>query len=202
MAHPVDCFVYRAFLFDIGIRPRNIGFRLVIIIIRHEIFDGVVRKEILELAIKLRRQNLVWRQDQGGPLQFFNHLGHREGLARSGHPEQHLIALLVAHPGDQLLDRSRLIASRLKIADQLEWSSTFRFFGTIGLVRHEIFAGLGLRQASSDYQFCHNSNMEQKGSNVIPVMEFSAQGDQRKFTSAVHPFMQGTGGVNIEGIFL
>ncbi len=51
MTHPVDLFVYGRFLFDIRIGPRHIGFGLVVIVIGNEIFDGIVRKEALELAI-------------------------------------------------------------------------------------------------------------------------------------------------------
>ena len=67
--------------------------------------------------------------------------GHGEGLARPGYPEQHLIALVVAHSRDQFPDCIRLVAGRLKIAGQLERLSAFRFFRTTGLVRHKIFAG-------------------------------------------------------------
>ena len=189
MPHPVYRLVYRAFLLDIGIRPRDIGFGLVIIIIRDKIFDGIVREKILELAVKLRRQDLVGRQDQGRPLQIFDHLGHGEGFSRPSNPEQHLITLVVAHSGDQFPDRSRLITGWLEIADQLERPSAFRFSWTIGLVRNEILAGFRFRKASSDYQFCHWTNMEQKGSNVIPVIEFSDEWIDRKFTSPAHRFM-------------
>ena len=84
MAHPVDAFVYRAFLLDIGVRPRDIGFGLIIVVIADEIFDRIVGEEALELAIELRRQYLVGRQDQRWPLQRLNRLGHGEGLARTG----------------------------------------------------------------------------------------------------------------------
>jgi len=189
VAHPVDRLVYRAFLLDIGVRPRDIGFGLVIVIIRHEIFDRIVREEILELAVKLRRQDLVGGQDQRRPLQLVDDLGHGEGLARPGYAEQHLIALILAHPLDQLPDRIGLVTSGFEIADQLEPLSAFRLFRTAGLVRDEILAGVRLRQTSSDYQFCHGIDMEQKGSNVIPGMELSADCRDRKFTMAAHRFM-------------
>ncbi len=44
VAHPVDLLVDRGFLLDIGVGARHIGFRLVIIVIGDEIFDGVVRE--------------------------------------------------------------------------------------------------------------------------------------------------------------
>ena len=65
MAHPVDLLVDRAFLLDEGVGARHIGFRLVIIVIGHEIFHGVVREKVLELAVKLRRQVLFGARIEG-----------------------------------------------------------------------------------------------------------------------------------------
>ena len=64
MAHAVDLFVDRAVLLDIGVGARDIGFRLVVIVIADEIFHRVFREELLELGIELRRQGLVGGQDQ------------------------------------------------------------------------------------------------------------------------------------------
>ena len=36
-----------AVLFDINVLARHIGFRLIIVIVRHEIFHGIVRKNSL-----------------------------------------------------------------------------------------------------------------------------------------------------------
>src|SRR3546814_7333209 len=55
MPHPVDCLIHARLFFDVGVGTRHIGFGLVIIVIADEIFDGVLRKEVLELAVKLRR---------------------------------------------------------------------------------------------------------------------------------------------------
>src|SRR3546814_4923312 len=95
MAHPVDRLVYRAFLLDIGVTARHIGLGLVIVVIADEIFDRIVRKEALELAVELRRENLVRGEDQRRALQFVDHLRHRESLARSGDAEQHLVAFAI-----------------------------------------------------------------------------------------------------------
>jgi hypothetical protein len=42
--------------------------------------DGTLGKERLELPVQLRRQRLVVRKHQGGPLQLLNHVGDGEGL--------------------------------------------------------------------------------------------------------------------------
>jgi hypothetical protein len=72
----------------------DIGFGLVVVVIADEIFDRVFREERLELAVKLRRQRLVGRQDQGRALGGLDDLGHGEGLARAGDAQQHLVAFL------------------------------------------------------------------------------------------------------------
>ena len=47
-----------------------------------------------------------------GALHFVDDLRHREGLAGSGYPEQHLVLLAVMQAGNQLFDCRRLIAAR------------------------------------------------------------------------------------------
>ena len=92
MAHTVDLFVNLALFFDVGVRPRHIGFGLVVVVVGHEIFDGVVGEEPFELPIKLRCECLVRGEDNGGALCFLDHLGHGECLTRARCPQQHLIA--------------------------------------------------------------------------------------------------------------
>ena len=92
VAHTVDLFVNLALFFDVGVRPRHIGFGLVVVVVGHEIFDGVVGEEPFELPIKLRRERLVRSEDNRRALRFLDHLGHGECLTRTRRPQQHLIA--------------------------------------------------------------------------------------------------------------
>ena len=127
VAHAVDLFVDRGILLDIGVGARDIGFGLVVVVIADEIFDGVVGKEIPELAIELRRQRLVGRQDQRRALRRLDHLGHGEGLAGAGDAEQHLGAVVPAHAFDQILDRRRLIALGIEIGFDHQRAAAFGF---------------------------------------------------------------------------
>ena len=129
VAHPVDRLVHRAFLLDVGVGARDIGLGLVIIVIADEIFDRIVGEEALELAIELRGEDLVGREDQRRALQRLDHLGHGEGLARAGDAEQHLVALARLRRLDQFGDRGRLVARRLVVGDELE------ALAALGLVR-------------------------------------------------------------------
>ena len=53
MTHSVDLFVNRSVFLDICISPWNIGFRLVIIVIRNKILDRVVWEKPSHLAKEL-----------------------------------------------------------------------------------------------------------------------------------------------------
>ena len=87
MAHPVDLVVDLAFFFDESIGARHIGFGLVIIVERYEILDRIVRKEGLELAIKLGGQGFVGGQNDRGALGCLDDLGHCKGFAGAGCPQ-------------------------------------------------------------------------------------------------------------------
>ena len=61
----------------------NIGFRLIVIIIRNKILNRVFRKEIFEFRVKLRGQSLIVGHDQRGHLQLLNHRCNGECFARA-----------------------------------------------------------------------------------------------------------------------
>ncbi len=142
MPHPVDLLVDGRFFLDIGVGPRHIGFGLIVVVVGNEVFDGIVGEEALELAVELRRQRLVGGEDQGRPVGGGDHLGHGEGLARTGDAEQHLVALLAAHAVDEFGDRRGLVALGLVFGTQLERDAAFRLVGPGRAVRRP---GLGLQ---------------------------------------------------------
>ena len=128
MAHAVDLLVDRGILLDVGVGARHIGFGLVVVVIADEVLHRVVGEEALELAIELRGQRLVRREDDGGALRRLDHLGHGVGLARAGDAEQHLGAVVAVDAFDQFLDRGRLVALRLVFGLDLEAHAAFGFF--------------------------------------------------------------------------
>ena len=115
-------------LLDIGVGARHIGLGLVVVVIRDEILDRVVGKKILELAIELRGQRLVRRQDQGRALRCLDHLRHGVGFSRPGDAEQHLGAVVAGDAFDQIRNRGRLIALRLVVGFDHEAHAAFGFF--------------------------------------------------------------------------
>ncbi len=136
MAHAVDLLVDRGILLDIGVGARDVGFRLVVIVIGDEILHRVVGKEILELAVELRRQRLVGREDEGRALRLLDHLGHGESLAGAGDAEQNLRAIVAPHAVHQLGDRLRLIALGIEIGFDDQPPAAFAFLRPLRPVRH------------------------------------------------------------------
>ena len=115
-AQSVQLIVDRRFLLDIGVRGRQVGFGLVIVVVADEILDRVLREEVAELVEELRGESLVVRQDQGGPVDALDELGHREGFARAGYAEQHLMLVAALDAAHQLRDGLGLIAAGLVVA--------------------------------------------------------------------------------------
>ena len=117
----VELVVDRGFLLDVNVAGGNVGFGLVIVVIRYEVLDRVVREEGLELVIELRRQRLVVGQDQRRPVHLLDDLGHGERLARAGDAEQHLVLVAVVDAAGERLDGASLIALRFVRADEAEF---------------------------------------------------------------------------------
>ena len=120
VAHPVDLLVDLRFLLDVGVRARDVGLGLVVVVVAHEVLDRVVGEEALELPVELGRERLVRRQDDRGPLRLLDHLGHGEGLARARRAEQHLVALARADALGELGDGGGLVAGGLELGRHAE----------------------------------------------------------------------------------
>ena len=110
--HLLDLVVDRKVLCDVGVRGRELGFGLVVVVVGDEILDGVLRKEVLEFAVELGCEGLVVAQHQCRPVQLGDDVGHRECLARPRDTQQRVVLRSVADRADQLRDRLRLVAHR------------------------------------------------------------------------------------------
>ncbi|MDT4849747.1 hypothetical protein FQZ97_838750 [compost metagenome] len=119
-AHLLDVLVDRGVLLDEQVALRHVGLGLVVVVVAHEVLDGVLREELAEFAVQLRRQCLVGREHDGRTAQAGDHVGHGEGLARAGHAQQGLEHLAVEHPGHQAVDGRGLVTRRRIGLEQLE----------------------------------------------------------------------------------
>ena len=70
--------------------------------------------------VELGGEGLVVREDEGGALQLFDDFGHGEGLAGAGDAEEDLVFFSGVDAGDELGDRSGLVALRLVGGGELE----------------------------------------------------------------------------------
>ena len=121
MSQHLDLFVNRGILLDIRIALRHIRFGLIVIVVRHKIDHGVVREEFLELARKLSGKRFIGSHNQRRLPQGLNSLSHREGLARTSHAQQNLIAISVPHTLHKRLNGLRLRTCRLIRRYNLKW---------------------------------------------------------------------------------
>jgi len=129
MAHAVDLLVDVRFFLDIGIGAGHIGFRLIVVIVRDEIFHRVVGEKALHLAIQLGGEGLVRGQHQGRFLGPLNYLGNGVGLARASDPQQHLVALSRHHAGGQFGYGFRLVAGRFIFRHQFKGPPALALLG-------------------------------------------------------------------------
>ena len=134
---PVDLLVDRGFLLDVGVTRRDVGLRLVVVVIADEVLDGVVRKEPPELLVELRRQRLVVRDDQRGPVDRLDDPGDGIRLPRTRDPEQHLVRVAPRESLGEVVDGLPLVAARLERAHCPE--------RTGGLRRGKSGTGMGSR---------------------------------------------------------
>lgn len=86
----VDFVVDGQVFFDIGIRRGEIGFGLVVIVVRDIILDGIVRKESLELTVELSRQGFVVAQDECRLVDVGNDVGDGKCLSGARNAKQSL----------------------------------------------------------------------------------------------------------------
>ena len=113
MSQHLNLFVNRGVFLDICIALRHIRLGLIVVVVRDEVDHSVVGKELFELARKLSGERFIRSHDQRRLSQGLNSLCHREGLARTSHAQQNLIAVSVPHALHKRLNGLRLGTGRL-----------------------------------------------------------------------------------------
>ena len=86
MAQLVYLIINRRILFNVGVRGRDVGFGLVVVIVGDKIFHRILREIFLELAVELRGKGFVVGNDEGRLLDLLDYICHGEGLARTRNP--------------------------------------------------------------------------------------------------------------------
>ena len=83
--HLFNVLVDRGIFLDEQIALRHISFRLVVIVVADEIFDGVAGEKLAEFAIQLRCQGLVGGKNDSRTSEAGNGVCHGIGLAGAGY---------------------------------------------------------------------------------------------------------------------
>ena len=109
---PLDLLVDRGVLLDVGVRLRDVGLGLVVVVVGDEVLDRVVGEQLAQLVGELGGERLVGLHHQDRPLHLLGHPGHRGRLAGAGGAEEHDVLLAALDPLGDLRDRGRLVARR------------------------------------------------------------------------------------------
>jgi hypothetical protein len=117
---PVDILVYGRVLLDIGVGRRNERLGLVVIVVADEVLDRVLRKEAFHLAVELRGERFVVRDDERRHAQPRDRVRDREGLPRARDAEKRLEFLAGLDVGDEARDRLGLITRRQVLRLEIE----------------------------------------------------------------------------------
>ena len=120
MAQFIDLIVDGCVLLDVGVRLRDVGFGLIVVVVADKVADVVVWKEGLELACELCCERLVMCNDERRTLHAFDDLCHRIGLARARRTEENLRRHPVLNAARDICNRLRLVAHRRERRDDLE----------------------------------------------------------------------------------
>ena len=118
MTKLVDLLVDARILLNKRVGGWHVGFGLIVVVVRDEILDRIIREELAHFPVQLRGERLVGREYHRRPLRALDDAGHRERLARPGHAEEDLARESVFEPLDEAFDGAGLVAGRAEIGNQ------------------------------------------------------------------------------------
>ena len=112
--------INRCVFLYIGVGTRNVGLRLVVVVIGNEILNGVTRKKFTHLPVELCRQCLVGGQHNCRTLRFLDDIGQGKGLAGTGNAEQCLTGKSIVQSFNQAGNSGLLITCRIEFRHQCQ----------------------------------------------------------------------------------
>ena len=169
MAETVNLIIDCAVFFNIGICRRNIGLRLIIVVVADEILHRIVREKAAHLSTDLAGQCFVWFQNKGRTVASGNDVCHGESFAGAGNAEKRLCLIPGLQSFYQRINRLRLVSGGLKRCFEMK-----HFFLMIFLFWHSIFPHSS-RQSFSQRKIvlttlcCFQYTTNTKQSKVLPL---------------------------------
>jgi hypothetical protein len=109
-----------AVLLDVGVGVRDVRLGLIVIEVRDEILDRVLREEIAEFGAELGRERLVVAQDQRRLLDELDDPRHRDRLAAARDAEQRLRTVAAEDALGERRRRGGLVAGQRVGRNQTE----------------------------------------------------------------------------------
>src|SRR5205823_1177424 len=109
----------------------------VVVVVGDEVLDPVLREQLPELAGELRREALVGRQNERGPVDRRDDARGSEALARAGDAEQRLESVAASDTVGEGGDGLGLVAGGRQMRDDFE-----RGHGTTVTVRCDRYSAL------------------------------------------------------------
>ena len=106
---------------DVRAGGRDVGLRLVIIVVGYKVLYRVVGEKLLEFLIKLGGKGLVVAQDQRRTLHLLHHIGHSEGFPGPCNAKKGLLRLALQNSLGQGGNGGRLVSRRSVRTDQLKF---------------------------------------------------------------------------------
>jgi len=110
VAQPLHLLVDGGVLLDEGVRLRDVGLGLVVVVVGDEVLDRVVRQQLTELVGQLCRERLVLHHHEGGPLQPLDQPRGRGRLAGAGGAQEDDVLLPRLDALGELRDGGGLVA--------------------------------------------------------------------------------------------
>ena len=107
-------------LLDKRVRLRHVRLGLVVVVVGHEVLDGIARQERTELGRELRGEGLVGFQDERRALQLLDEPRRGGALPRARRAHEDDVLFAVADARSQLADCLGLIARRRVGGNDLE----------------------------------------------------------------------------------
>ena len=103
-------------LVDVQVPLGEVGFRLIVVVVRDEVLHGVIGEIAHHFLVQLASKGLVVAHDECGDVELFNHVSHGERLAAARHAEQHAPLLAIFQLRNQFFNCFWLVTGRIELS--------------------------------------------------------------------------------------